>query len=241
MHHTIEEIQRSATPLVRGPLKIYLVLGALLLTITANSWRTHGVAMILFGLFTIHAVGIGPARLVGLPILFLIPGIGIILAFTPGDPVLSWWFISITDAGVATAMDTFSRSVTALTILAFLVLSTPVQTVVSTMRKFRVPTVVVELFLYVYRAIQVLFDEAVRMRTAATARAGFRTRRTTYRSTKLIAATLLVRTFDRIERFSDSMRARNYDGTLPVAQDFVSSGYPYAVGTLGILGLVWWL
>lgn len=241
MHHTFEEIQRTATPLVRGPLKIYLVLGALLLTVTADSWHTQGVAVILFGLFTIHAVGIGPARWIGLPVLFLVPGIGVILAFTPGEPVLSWWFVSITETGLATATDTFSRSVAALTILAFLVLSTPVQIVVSTIRTFRVPAIVVELFLYVYRAIQVVFDEAVRMHTAATARAGFCTRRTTYRSTKLIAATLLVRAIDRIERFSDSMRARNYDGTLPLAQDFESRGYPYAVGTLAILGLVWWL
>lgn len=238
MHHTFEEIQRSATPLVDGPLKVYLVLVALLLTVSAHSLLAHGVAVVLFGGLTIHAVGTGPVRWVGLPVSFLLPGIAVILVFTSGEPIAEWWLFSVSEAGLVTATETLSRSVAALAVLSFLVLSTPVPAVVASIRQLPVPTIVVELFVYVYRAIQVLFEESIRMRTAATARAGFNSRRSTYRTVKLIASTLLVRAFDRIERFGDSMRARNYDGRLPVVDTFESTGHAYAVTIVGILILV---
>ena len=241
MHHTFEEIQRSATPLIDGPLKIYLVLVALVLTVSTQSVLAHGVAVVLFGGLALHAVGTGPIRWVGLPVTFLLPGIAVILVVTPGEPVMGWWLISVSASGIATATETLSRSVAALAILSFLVLSTPVPAVVTTIRRLPVPTIVVELFVYIYRAIQVLFDESIRLRTAATARAGFNSRRSTYRTVKLIASTLLVRAFDRIERLGDAMRARNYDGRLPVADAFESTGHGYAVTIVGILLVVRWI
>ena len=238
MHHTFEDVQRSATPLVRGPLKVYLVLVALVVTVSAGNVLSHAVAGILFLGLTIHAVGIGPIRWMGVPVLFLVPGLAIILVFTPGDPLATWWVFDITDAGVQTATATLSRSLASLAILSFLVASTPVPAVVTAIRNLRVPSIIVELFFYVYRAIQVLLDEAMRMRTAARARAGFGSRRATYRNTKLIASTVLVRAFDRIERFGDALRARNHDGTLPVHSGFENAGFGYAIAIIVLLLVV---
>ena len=235
MHDTFEGIQRSATPVIRGPLKVYVVLLALLVTVTAQSTATHAVATVLFLGMSIDAVGVRPIRWFGVPLAFLLPGIAIILVGTPGEPVAAWWLLSISTAGVETATLTLTRSVASLSILSFLVLSTPVPAVVHSLRRLPLPPIIVELFLYVYRGIQVMVDEATRMHTAANARLGYRNWRTTYRSTKLMAATMLVKAFDRIERMSDSMRARNYDGKFPVAEGFESAGHWYAIVVLGLL------
>lgn len=241
MHETFESVQHRATPLIDGPLKIYVVLVALILTVSTGSFGTHLLGSALFVGLAVHAVGVRPVRWFGIPAAFLLPGIGIILLVTPGTPVVEFWVFSVSGAGVETAAHTLSRSIAALAILSFLVLTTPIQAVVSTLRKVPLPDIVVELFLYVYRAIQLTIEEAVGMRTAASARLGFGGRLRTYRSIRLLAASLLVRSFDRVERFGDSLRARNYNGSLPVASSFQSRGYPYAVAVLGLLVVVGWV
>ncbi len=241
MHETFESVQHGATPLIDGPLKIYVVLVALVLTVSTGSFDTHLLAAALFLGFSVEAVGVGPVRWFGIPVAFLLPGIGIVLLVTPGTPVVTWWLFSVSEAGVETAAHTLSRSVAALSILSFLVLTTPIHAVVSTLRGLPLPDIVVELFLYVYRAIQLTIEEAAGMRSAASARLGFGGRRSTYHSIKLLAGSLLVRSFDRVERFGDSLRSRNYTGSVPVASSFESRGYPYAVAVLGSLVVMGWL
>lgn len=240
MHETFEAIQHRATPLIEGPLKIYVVVLALIVTVAIGDVTSHLLATALFVGLSVHAVGPRPVMWFGLPVAFLLPGIFIILVVTPGTPVVEWWLLSVSDQGVLTAVLTLSRSIAALSILSFLVLTTPIEAVVATLRGLPIPRIVVELFLYIYRAIQLTIEEAIEMRTATSSRLGFRNRRTTYRSTKVLATTLLVRSFDRVERFGDSLRARNYDGSLPVATEFESTGYPYAFTVIAILLLVGW-
>lgn len=235
MHATLEDIQQKATPLIRGPLKVYFVLGALLITMLSSRLGGHLLATAVFLGLAVDAVGIDHLKWATIPVAFFVPGIGIILLITPGTPVVEVAFLSVTGAGIETAIRTLSRSIAALSILTFFVLTTPVHGVISTLRRMHLPAILVELFLYLYRAIQLTFEEALTMREAASARMGFRSRRTSYRSVKLIASALLIRSFDRIERFGDALRARNYDGTVPIAATFESAGYPWAGAILLLL------
>lgn len=241
MHETFEDVQHAATPVIRGPVKVYFVLVALLISVLTPTTAGHLASTILFVGLSIHAVGVRPVLWFGIPVAFVLPGVAIILLVTPGPPVFEWWVVSISSPAIQTAGGTLSRSIASLSILAFLVLTTPIQSVLSSLRRIPLPGIVLELFLYVYRAIQLTIAEAVSMRTAGHARLGFRNRRTSYRTTKLLATSLLVRSFDRIERFGDSLRARNYNGTLPVPAEFESRGYGYAGAILCLVIVVGWL
>lgn len=235
MHATLEETQQEATPLIRGPLKVYFVLGALLITMVSGAAGTHFFAIVLFLGLAAHAVGIRNLKWAVVPVAFLVLGIGIILLITPGSPVVKLGLLTVTEPAISTAIRTLSRSIAAIAILTFFVMTTPIHTLISTLRGMKLPDILVELFLYLYRAIQLTLHEALQMRQAAKARMGFCTRRATYRSVKLLATALLVRSFDRIECYGDALRARNYDGSAPVPNSFESSGYLWAVTILAIL------
>lgn len=235
MHKTLEGVQQSATPAIRGPIQVYLVLIALGLTITAPSRLAQATTAAVFLGLAIDAVGVRPLRWLSVPVLFLAPGVFVILVTRPGDVLFALGPLTVTDGGLETAIDTLCRSISSIVVLSFLIASTPVSTVVATLRRAGLPAVLIELLLYIYRAIAITFAEAERMRTAATARMGYRNRRVTIRTTKLLAATLFVRTFDRIGAFGEAMRARGYSGTPPAAATVESRGYRLSVGILALL------
>lgn len=235
MHQTLEGVQQSATPSIRGPLQLYVVLGALALAITAPTRLGRAITTVLFLGLTVDAVGLKPLRWLGVPVLFLAPGLLVVLVTIPGETVAQWGPLVVTDAGIGTAAETGTRSLATLSILVFLVASTPISTVISTLRRWGLPPVLVELFLYVYRAIASIMVEAERMRTAAKARVGFRNRRVALRTWKLLVGALFVRTIDRVKRLDESMRARCYAGEPPAKAEVESEGYPVAIGVLAVL------
>jgi cobalt/nickel transport system permease protein len=235
MHKTLEGVQQSATPAIRGPLQVYLVVLALVLTVTAPSRLAQVIAAAMFLGLAIDAVGVRPLRWLSVPVFFLLPGLAIILVTTPGQAVVEVGPLTITHGGVETVLDTLTRSAASIVVLGFLIASTPVSTVIATLRRAGLPSVLVELLLYVYRAIGTVFVEAERMQTAAKARVGYYNRRAKIRTTKLIASTLFLRTIDRVTDLDEAMRARGYAGNAPATAEVESHGYGLSIGVLAVL------
>lgn len=235
MHKTLEGVQQSATPAVQGPIQVYLVLIALGLTVTAPSRLAQATTAIVFLGLAIDAVGVRPLRWLSLPVLFLAPGLAVILVTSPGAPLFALGPLTVTTGGLETALDTLFRSVSSLVVLGFLIASTPVSTVVATLRRAGLPSVLVELLLYIYRGIATVFAEAERMRTAARARVGYANRRATIRTTKLLASALFLRTFDRMGTLGEALSARGYSGTPPAAATVESSGFGLSTAILTLL------
>ncbi|MFB6085514.1 MAG: cobalt ECF transporter T component CbiQ [Halodesulfurarchaeum sp.] len=228
MHETLEGVQQTATPAIRGPLQVSLVLFALGMTITAPSRLAQMATAAVFLGLGIDAVGVRPLRWLSVPVVFLAPGVFVIMVTRPGNVLFALGPLSVTHGGLDTAIDTLSRSISSIVVASFLIASTPISTVIATLRRAGLPAVLVELLLYIYRGIAIVLAEAERMRTAATARLGYRSRRTTLRTTTLLASSLFVRTFDSIGTLGEAMRARNYSGSPPAAAAVESRGYGLA-------------
>jgi cobalt/nickel transport system permease protein len=240
MHHTLERIQVDATPAVTGPLRVYVVGGGLLLTATATRPAAFGVAILAFGSLTLHAVGRTYFRLLRYPLAFLLPSLALVAVLTPGTPAVTVWRLSVTTRGLETAATTGLRAVASVTVLSFLVLTTTVPQLVAALDDLRLPAPVVELLLLVYRGIQVLVRESTRLHTAARLRGGFRSRRSLFRTTKLVGASLLVCSLDRATAFGAAMESRNYAGRLPVSSP-ESGGYTVAGVTICALVAARWI
>lgn len=235
MHHTLERIQVDATPAVTGPLRVYVVGAGLLLTATATQPAAFAVAILAFGVLTLHAVGRAYFAVLRYPLAFLLPSLALVAVVTPGTPVVELWGVSITTRGLDVAATTGLRAVASLTVLSFLVLTTTVPQLVAALDDLRLPAPVVELLLFVYRGIQVLVGESTRLHTAARLRGGFRSRRSLFRTTKLVGASLLVSSLDRATAFGVAMESRNYAGRMPVAS---SESGGYAVAGVVVCALV---
>ncbi|MDR5673752.1 cobalt ECF transporter T component CbiQ [Halalkaliarchaeum sp. AArc-GB] len=235
MHETLERVQVTSSPAIDGPLKVYVALLALALAVASPVRTTQVACVIAFTGLAYHAAGSHALRLFAVPVTFLVPGLAVVLIVTPGGETLAeFWFVSVTESGIETALNTGLRSLASLSVLGFLVSTTPVPELFAALRRLRLPAFVVEMSLLVYRGIQLLLEEADRLRAAAAARLGFLDRGTTVRSTKLIAGSLLVRSLDRAERLDDAMQARGYDGRMPTGE-YNSCGHGYAAVVLGAL------
>lgn len=240
MHRTLERIQTDATPAVSGPLRVYFVGLALLLTATATRLGVFAVATVTFGALTVHAVGRAYFGVLRYPLAFLVPSVALVAVITPGTPVAELWRFSVTGRGLETAATVGLRAVASLTALSFLVLTTTVPQLVAALDDLRLPDPVTELLLLVYRGIQVLVAESARLHTAARLRGGFRSRRHLFRTTKLVSASLLVSALDRAAAFGTAMESRNYAGRMPVTTS-ENGGYGVVGAVLFALIAARWL
>ena len=240
MHHTLERIQVDATPAVTGPLRVYFVGVALVLTATTTRLGVFAVATAAFGGLTLHAAGRAYFGVLRYPLAFLVPSVALVAVITPGTPVAAVWRVSVTARGLETAATVGLRAVASLTVLSFLVLTTTIPQLVAALDDLRLPDPVTELLLLVYRGIQVLLAESARLHTAARLRGGFRSRRSLFRTTKLVSASLLVSALDRATAFGTAMESRNYAGRMPVATS-KSGGHAVVAAVLVVLVAARWM
>jgi cobalt/nickel transport system permease protein len=240
MHRTLEDVQVEATPAVEGPLRVYFVLAALVLTATTTRPSVYLVAVVALAAVSTHAVGRAYLTLLRYPLSFLLPSLLVIAVLTPGDTAFELRVLSVSHRGVEVATAAGLRSVASLSVLSFLALTTTVPQLVAALDGLRLPPPIVELLLLVYRGIQILVERATRLHTAARLRGGFASRRTLFRTTKHVAASLLVGSIDRAEAFGTAMESRNYDGRMPVP-DYESGGYVVVGLVLSLLAAARWL
>lgn len=127
------------------------------------------------------------------------------------------WFnvgpLTGTRQGVLYASQITVKCNTVLLTLIALVATTPIFTLGQAMRKLCLPEKLIQLFLFTYRYIHVIFQEYHRLINAMRAR-GFIPRTTlhTYRSYAYLMGMLLVRSYDRAERIHNAMLCRGFHG-----------------------------
>jgi len=145
------------------------------------------------------------------------------------------WSWSITSDGVLRGLELAARIAGGMSVLLSFSLTTPLPEMMRAARFFRVPPVLVELTLIMYRYIFLLLEEGSRIRTAEKARLGFVDARTGVRSATILGGMLLLRTFDRAERSFAAMRCRGYRGALTGVLPGKLQGRDWGVLVIGLL------
>ena len=135
------------------------------------------------------------------------------------------WFsigpLSVTKAGILYAgRITIKCNAILITMIALLA-TTPVFTLGNAMKKICFPDKLVNLFLFTYRYIYVIFQEYRRLLNAMKIRA-FRpgTNIHTYRSYAYLVGMLLVKSYDRAESIHKAMLCRGFNGTYYTLSQF---------------------
>jgi cobalt/nickel transport system permease protein len=108
----------------------------------------------------------------------------------------------------------FARIMGCFSCLAFLSLTTPMTELFSVLERVKIPKIVLELAMLMYRFIFVFLDEALNMYHAQETRLGYSSLRNTYKSMGLLASNLFIRTWLKGEHAYISMESRGYDGSL---------------------------
>jgi cobalt/nickel transport system permease protein len=116
--------------------------------------------------------------------------------------------------GLAHGVLIMCRVIGGVSLILFLSISTPAYKLLLAATWFRVPKVVIELSLLIYRYIFVLLEEVLNIRDAQRIRLGYHNWRQSMRSLILLGASLIFRAYDRAERIFQAMSARGYTGSI---------------------------
>lgn len=147
------------------------------------------------------------------------------------------WQLGLAGIPLASAVQVLARALAAAACLCFLGLTTPAMDWAPVLRQARVPAVMVDLLLIIYRCIFLLGERLTAMHTAQEARLGYASLRNTWRSSGLLGATLLVLALKRARGWERGLAARGFDAALPTPW----LGAPPSGVVLAGIVLVWLL
>lgn len=123
---------------------------------------------------------------------------------------LGWGWLSLLAEAQQTAQLITCRALGAVSCLYFLSLSTPISDLIVVARRARIPWVINDLAILIYRYLFILFDTAYQMRYAAESRMGFHNLSAGLVTTGKLYGLLLVNSFRKAGQCFDAMESRCY-------------------------------
>lgn len=122
--------------------------------------------------------------------------------------------LTVTADGFNLGLLVLARIMAGFSCLAFLALTTPMSELFSILERFKIPKILLELAMLMYRYIFVFLDEAVNMYHSQETRLGYSSLRKTFKSIGMLASNLFIKTWVRGEQVYVAMESRGYDGSL---------------------------
>ncbi len=139
--------------------------------------------------------------------------------------------------GLLEGLQIAARIVSAVSLIALLGFSTPFAEFMAGLSWFRVPKGFVEILMFAYRSVFMLFDEAQVIYQAQKNRLGYSSLRRGLSSFGTLAGALTIKAFDHSQNTTVAMMQRGYDGTLPMLKHKPFRMPEVVLSTLFLFGL----
>ncbi len=223
---------RPRSPADKLLLSVGLVVSALVLPVWPGTVLVGVTAVVL----ALGPAGV-PARTFGravrLPLAFIVVGAVTAVVQVGGDGL--GWAPDAAARGGALVGHALAGSAAVL----LLATTTPMSDLLPELRRLRVPAAVIEVASVVYRLLFVLLTSLTTIREAQTARMGHSTVRRSYRSSGVLAAAVLTRSWDRARRLQDGLAGRGMETGLRVLPEALPSSPAFLAATVtGLTALV---
>ncbi len=169
-----------------------------------------------------------------IPLTFaLITFIFMAIFFGVGSHILNLGFfnLAVTADGFNRGFLVFARILGGFSCMAFLGLTTPMTELFSVLDDVKIPKILMEISMLMYRYIFVFLDEAINMYHSQETRLGYSGLKKSYKSIGMLMANLFIRTWIKGEKTYVAMESRCYDGTIKTLNDHGS------IKTMGIKNL----
>ncbi|WP_400162576.1 cobalt ECF transporter T component CbiQ [Brevibacillus sp. TJ4] len=169
---------------------------------------------------------------------------------TVHHPVLAWTVgavqFSVSQAAIEQVVTLFARTLASLACFSFLLFTTPFTEILQLIRRLRIPVLVSELAMIMYRFIFILLKTSHQLWVAQKSRGGFQGFRASLRDAGLLASQLFVRSMNRYEMLQRGMAARGMSDEIQVqsrGSHVRSRRYEWesAIGCLVLAGIQWWM
>jgi cobalt/nickel transport system permease protein len=202
-------------------LKLAAGLGAILLCLLSGGFIAPlFIAVLLAGAVIILArVDLRTyATLFIVPLLFAFTGIIVIILLSGGSGVYWSWTplpnltFSITRDSINEGFFVFCRVIGGMSALFFIALTTPMTDLFTVMRQVRIPEVVLDLAMIIYRSIFSMMDQLVQTYQAQVMRLGYSSFRESINSFGTLCGSVFIASWNAGEDFIRAMDARCYNG-----------------------------
>jgi len=152
--------------------------------------------------------------------LFIVAVLFILKVFFSGNvPMFSFEFMGMTVTGFREGfmegMRLGCRITGAVMIVAVLGFSTPFNQFIAGLSWLKIPRGFIEISLFAYRYIFMLFEDAMVIYSAQKNRLGYSTIRRSFNSFGILAGSLVIKAFDQSQKTTVAMTQRGYDGVMP--------------------------
>jgi cobalt/nickel transport system permease protein len=149
--------------------------------------------------------------------------------------------ISAYKDGLVDGLMIASRIVGAVSVITVLGFATPFTDVIAALSWFRVPKGLIEILMFAYRYIFMLFEDAMVIYNAQKNRLGYSNIRRGLSSFGILAGSLTLKAFEHSQNTAVAMAQRGYDGNMPVLKHrpFKPSEVIASIFLIVIMGLVW--
>ncbi|QMV41977.1 cobalt ECF transporter T component CbiQ [Cohnella cholangitidis] len=125
--------------------------------------------------------------------------------------------IALSEKGIASAGFLFCRMLACLSVMFFLILTTPFQQLLQVMAKLRIPSLVLELMLITYRFLFLFMDTAHDMYVAQKARGGHYGFKNKLNDMAILIVRLFVKTMHRYKGLSNGLISRGFTDEIRMA------------------------
>ncbi|HET6581578.1 MAG TPA: cobalt ECF transporter T component CbiQ [Methanoregula sp.] len=222
----LEDIaQKNGLREVNTNLKLATGLGAILLCLLSSSYFPPlFIALVLTGaiLFLARVDPKTYAELFVVPLWFAVMSVAGIILISGGQDIFWKWDIlpsfslSVTRESINQGIFVFCRVLGGMSALCFISLTTPMTNIFTVLRQWRIPEIIIELMMIIYRTIFILMDQVVQIYTAQVMRLGYSTVKESIHSCATLCGAAFIASWDAGEDLVKAMDARCYTGKFAV-------------------------
>lgn len=136
--------------------------------------------------------------------------------FGVGSHILEFGILNlaVTEDGFNLGFLVFARMLGGFSCLAFLALTTPMTEIFSVLETLKIPKIILEIAMLMYRYIFVFLDEAINMYHSQETRLGYSSIKKSFKSMGMLGSNLFIRTWLKGEQAYVAMESRCYDGSI---------------------------
>ena len=205
--------------------KFIFVIGALTIVIFFNNPYINMSILIIMSFLIIFVANIPLnkyLKIMAMPIVFLmISIIAILLSISPNDIFIfsvkiSNKYIGITRESLTESINTLSRVWASISSTFFLALTTPLNNIIKILKKLKLPNVLIELLVLIYRSIFIFLEESKDIIIAQEMKFGYNNMKNSYRSIALLIKSLFIRVLLRYEDMIISLDSKLYNGEFKI-------------------------
>lgn len=204
---------RHVSPAAKG---LFSICGIVAAYAAATPASACGVALIVCSV-TVLGAGVPLRRylFVAAPALLflLVSALSLAVSFNSGNRVGDLP-LHLHQTGYPQIAQVCGRSLGGLTSLLFLAMTTPLSDIITLLRRFRTPGVLLDIMILCYRTLFVLSETVRETITAQSARLGYATTRLSMRSLGTLVSNITVQVWQRSQALHIAAMARNNNGPL---------------------------